>query len=220
MHEVRVTVPRGSGAAIVEAAREVCIGLVAICPGIQAAGPHSEAEIVSVETSTPRAKAFLDRIMSPGTLDLSTSSISTREIRAIVTSEGDRELTHPSVEPTVEISQDLLQLNHVTPSYVARTLAAALLLAFGMRHDDLISIVVAALFLPFMAQVLGLGFGIWTTNWNLASQAALALAVSIVISIAAGVTVALAFGGPMLFDGFKTPAVSLGISLVIGVAAG
>jgi hypothetical protein len=95
-----------------------------------------------------------------------------------------------------------------------------LLLAYGMRHDDVISIVVAALFLPFMAQVLGLGFGIWTTDWNLASQAALALAVSIVISIAGGVTVALAFGGPMLFDGFKTPAVSLGISLVIGAAAG
>ena len=95
-----------------------------------------------------------------------------------------------------------------------------MLLAYGMRHDDVISIVVAALFLPFMAQVLGLGFGIWTTDGNLASQAALALAVSIVISIAAGVTVALAFGGPMLFDGFKTPAVSVGISLVIGAAAG
>ena len=220
MHEVRVTVLRGSGAAIVKAALEVGIGRVTICPAIQAVGPHSEAEIVSVETSTPRAKAFLDRVMSPGTLDRSTSSVSTREIRAIVSSEGDREITYPSVEPTLEVFQDLWQLNHVTPSYVARTLAAALLLAYGMRHDDVISIVVAALFLPFMAQVLGLGFGIWTTDWNLASQAALALAVSIVISIAAGVTVALAFGGPMLFDGFKTPAVSLGISLVIGAAAG
>lgn len=190
------------------------------CPVIQAVGSHSEAEIVSVETSTPRAKAFLDRIISPGTLDLSKSSVSTREIRAIVTSEGDRDITYPSVEPTLEVFQDLWQLNHVTPSYVARTLAAALLLAYGMRHDDVISIVVAALFLPFMAQVLGLGFGIWTTDWNLASQAALALAVSIVISISAGVTVALAFGGPMLFEGFKTPAVSLGISLVLGAAAG
>jgi len=218
MHEVRVTVPRGSGAAIVKAALKVGIGRVTICPVIQAGGPHSEAEIVSVETSTPRAKAFLDRVMS--TPNLSTSSVSTREIRAIVSSEGDREITYPSVEPTVEVFQDLWQLNHVTPSYVARTLAAALLLAYGMRHDDVISIVVAALFLPFMAQVLGLGFGIWTTDWNLASQAALALAVSIVISIAAGVAVALAFGGPMLFDGFKTPAVSLGISLVIGAAAG
>jgi hypothetical protein len=134
--------------------------------------------------------------MSPGTLDLSTSSVSTREIRAIVSSEGDREITCPSVEPTVEVFQDLWQLNHVTASYVARTLAAALLLAYGMRQDDVISIVVAALFLPFMAQVLGLGFGMWTTDWRLASQAALALAVSIVISIAAGVTVALAFGDP------------------------
>src|SRR4030095_5828143 len=203
MHEVRVTVPRGSGGAVVTAALEVGIGRVTICPVLQAVGPHSEAEIVSVETSTPRAKAFLDHIMSPGTLDLSTSSVSTREIRAIVSSDGDRELTYPSVEPTVEVFQDLWQLNHVTPSYVARTLAAALLLAYGMRHDDLISIVVAALFLPFMAQVLGLGFGIWAANWNLASQAALALAVSIVISIAAGVIGGVAFGGPLHVDGFK-----------------
>ena len=54
MHEVRVPVPRGSGAAVVKAALEVGIGRVINCPVIQAGGPHSEAEIVSVETSTPR----------------------------------------------------------------------------------------------------------------------------------------------------------------------
>src|ERR1044071_7963444 len=104
MHEVRVTVPRGSGGAVVKAA--LGIGRVTICPVIQAVGPHSDAEIISVETSTPRAKAFLDHIMSPGTIDLSTSSVSTREIRAIVSSEGDnREITYPAVEPTVEYSR-------------------------------------------------------------------------------------------------------------------
>ena len=95
-----------------------------------------------------------------------------------------------------------------------------MLLAYGMRQDDVISIVVAALFLPFMAQVLGLGLGIWRADWRLASQASLALVISIIISIVADVTVALAFGGPMLLDGFKTPVVSLGISLVIEAAAG
>ena len=107
MHEVRVTVPRGSGAAIVKAALEVGIGRVTISPVVQAGGPNSEAEILSVETSIPRAKAFLERVMSPGTLDLSKSSVSTREIRAIVSSEGDRQITYPSVEPTVEVFQDL-----------------------------------------------------------------------------------------------------------------
>jgi len=65
MHEVRVTVPRGSGSAIAKAALEAGIQRITICP-VQVIDSHADAEIVSVETSTPRAKAFLHRVLSSG----------------------------------------------------------------------------------------------------------------------------------------------------------
>jgi len=65
MHEVRVTVPRGSGSAIAKAALEAGIQRITVCP-VQVIDSHADAEIVSVETSTPRAKAFLHRVLSSG----------------------------------------------------------------------------------------------------------------------------------------------------------
>jgi hypothetical protein len=219
MHEVRVTVSRGSGSAIAKAALEAGIQRITVCP-VQVIDSHADAEIVSVETSTPRAKAFLHRVLSSGEVDLGNTSITTREVRAILDGDPVRELTYPAVEPTVEVFQDLWQLNHLTPSFIARALAAAILLGYGMLRADPVSIVVAALFLPFMSQVLGLAFGAWAGDWKLAAQSAAALAVSLIISVLAGITLAVILGGPLQFDGFKSPVLSVMMSLVIGAAAG
>src|SRR5262247_2288954 len=219
MHEVRVTVSRGSGSAIAKAALEAGIQRITVCP-VQVIDSHADAEIVSVETSTPRAKAFLHRVLSSGEVDLGNTSITTREVRAILDGDPVSEQTYPAVEPTVEVFQDLWQLNHLTPSFIARALAAAILLGYGMLRADPVSIVVAALFLPFMSQVLGLAFGAWAGDWKLAAQSAAALAVSLIISALAGITLAVILGGPLQFDGFKNPVLSLVLSLVIGAAAG
>jgi hypothetical protein len=106
-----------------------------------------------------------------------------------------------------------------TPSFVARSVAAAGLLGYGMLRADPVSIVVAALF-PFMPQVLGLAFGAWAADWKLAVQAGAALLVSMVMSVLAGITLGAVLRGPMQFDGFKSPALSATMSLVIGAAAG
>jgi hypothetical protein len=113
MHEVRVTVPNGLSSDIARLAFDVGIDRVTVYPVLVL--PDADADVVSVETSTPRAKAFF---------------------------------------------QDLWQLNHVTVSYAVRTLTAALPLGYGVLRRDVVSIVVAALFLPFTAQVLALGFGV------------------------------------------------------------
>jgi hypothetical protein len=173
-----------------------------------------------VEASTPAAKAFLDAVASAGALDLSNSTVTTRELRAIVGSQPASEITRPTVEPIPDVFDDLWQLSHVTWSYVGRATAAALLMAYGMLRNDLVSIVVAALFFPFFSQVLALGFGVWMADWNLARQGGWALLVSTAISLAAGVAAALTFGGPMQFDGFKGPLLNAGLSLVIGLDAG
>src|SRR5215468_1395107 len=99
MHEVRVTVPRGSGSAIAKAALEAGIQRITVCP-VQVIDAHADAEIVSVETSTPRAKAFLHRVLSSGEVDLGNISITTREVRAILDGNPVRELTYPAAEPT------------------------------------------------------------------------------------------------------------------------
>src|SRR5262247_4300259 len=135
MHEVRVTVPRGSGSAIAKAALEAGIQRITVCP-VQVIDSHADAEIVSVETSTPRAKAFLHRVLSSGVADLRESSITTPEVRAILSSDPVREVTYPAVEPTVEVFQDLWQLNHLTPSFLVRAVAAAVLLGYGMLRAD------------------------------------------------------------------------------------
>jgi len=60
------------------------------------------------------------------------------------------------------VIQDLWQLSHVTPSYVGRAAAGGILLATGIIDDNAIAIVVAALFLPFPAEVLAMSFGLWS----------------------------------------------------------
>jgi hypothetical protein len=75
-----------------------------------------------LETSTPRAKAFLDRLTTSGLTDLSRASVTTREVRGVLSNGSVEELTYPAIEPALEVFQDLWQLNHVTVSYAARAL--------------------------------------------------------------------------------------------------
>jgi uncharacterized membrane protein len=114
------------------------------------------------------------------------------------------------IEPALDVLEDLWQLSHVTPSYIGRAAGAAVLMAYGMFENSAISIVVAALFLPFLSQVLAISFGLWVRDRGLAKQGLFALCISSVLSIAAGVLMALLHRGPLLFDDFKTPLVSFG----------
>jgi len=219
MHEIRIKVPQGSGAEIAAFALKLGIEEAAVSP-VYLHGPNRHAEVVSVEVSTPKAKAFVDAIFTHQKFDPETWSITSRELRAIVTRSPAREITRPMIEPAIDVFQDLWQLSYVTPSYVVRALSAAVLLAYGMMEDNSIAIVVAALFLPFLSVVLALSFGLWSEDRALAGQAALALAVSIIVSVLAGVTVAAIHGPPMAFHDFQKPLVSFGISAIIGLAAG
>lgn len=131
-----------------------------------------------------------------------------------------REITRPMAEPSIDVFEDLWQLSHVTPSYVGRALGAAILLAYGMMENNPIAIVVAALFLAFMSVVLALSFGLWSEDFGLARQGAVAILVSMIASVAGGALVAAMHGAPMVFQGFEKPPLSFGISAIIGAAAG
>jgi len=118
------------------------------------------------------------------------------------------------------VLEDLWQLSHVTPSYVARAIWAAVLLAYGMMGNKTISIVVAALFMPFLSVLLAAGFGLYSGDRGLARNGAWALLTSVLCSVAGGAVVALIHPGPMQFNDFQTPLTGFALSAIIGTVAG
>jgi hypothetical protein len=219
MHEVRVGAPEGSSKAIADLALRVGIAEVSVYT-VQVYGSTPQKQIVSVETSTPLAKQFIDAMFSDPWFNPEHYSITTRELRAILSSESVFDITKPMIEPALDVLEDLWQLNHITPSYLGRATGGAILLAFGMLHNNPISIVVAAMFLPFLSQVLAVAFGLWGGERRLAKQGVLAILVSTGIAIFGGVVVSLLGRNSFGFTEFQSPLIGLGISSVIGIAAG
>lgn len=219
MHEIRVTVPEGRAKDVAELALKAGIAQASVYP-VFAYGPNQTKEVVSTETSTPKAKKFADSVLTSSWFNPAECSISSRELRAIVTNAHPYDITQPMLEPPINVFEDLWQLSHVTISYIARALAGAILLAYGMLENDPITIVIAALFLPFLSQVLAISFGAWAGDSALAWQGAKALLASTILSVLGGVLVTLLHGAPMLFHNFSSPLPSFALSVAIGIAAG
>ncbi|MDP8981622.1 MAG: hypothetical protein M3O35_13660 [Acidobacteriota bacterium] len=219
MHEIRVSVPDGQSARVARAAADAGIPQVTVYR-VFVHGLNQDREVVSAESSTPASKAFVDALLAADWFDPARCSITTRELRAILDHQPMSEITRPMVEPSLDVLEDLWMLNHITPSYLGRAGSAALLLAYGMFENSAVSIVVAALFLPFLSQVLGISFGLWAGDRALARTAALALGISGLASIVAGAAVALVYSGPFRYTDFKPPLWSFVFSCAIGIAAG
>lgn len=219
MHEVRVTVPVERSAAVARIAIEAHIPIVSVSE-VFIHGPERRAHVVGVEVSTPKAKAFIDALLASPLFDVEECSITSRELRAIVNHEQLSDLTQPMAEPAPDIIEDLWQMSHVTKSYVGRAAGGAVLLADGVIHNSAISIVVAALFLPFLSQVLALGFGVWCGDGKLVRKGIEAVLTSAVLAYCGGLAVALFSGGEIGFHDFRGPLQSLIISGVIGIVAG
>ena len=166
-------------------------------------------QVVSVETSTPKARAFVEALLGSADLRGADYSLTSRELRAIVNGDDLSDLTQPMSEPFPDVIQDLWQLSHLTTSYVARAAAGAILLATGIIDDNPVAIVVAALFLPFLAEVLAVSFGLWSRDRRLILRGLRAVAVSTALAFAAGALVAAIQGGPIHFTAFKSPLASL-----------
>jgi hypothetical protein len=93
-------------------------------------------------------------------------------------------------------------------------------LATGIIDDIPVAIVVAAMFLPFLAEVLAFGFGLWSRDWRLTLRGLRAMMVSTALGFAGGAVVAAIEGGPIRYTAFKNPLSSFAISSVIGITAG
>ncbi len=219
MHEIRATIPPDCVSEAARLAHAAGIARVTVAQ-VFVDGPDAERRVLSVETSTPNARAFVEAFLGSPILAATDYTLTSREVRAIVDDEALVNLTQPMSEPFTDIIQDLWQLGHVTTSYVARAAAGAILLATGIIEDNPIAIVVAALFIPFLAQVLAVSFGMWNRDRGLILHGLRAVLVSTVLAVGAGAVVAWMEGGPIRFAGFKSPLSSFTISAVIGITAG
>jgi hypothetical protein len=219
MHEIRATIPPECVAEAARLAHGAGITRVTVAE-VFVHGPDAGRRLVSVETSTPKARAFVEALLNSPMLARTDYTLTSREVRAIVDDQPLAGLTRPMSEPFTDVIQDLWQLSHVTASYVGRATAGAILLATGIIENNPVAIVVAALFLPFLSQVLAVSFGTWSRDRRLILQGLRAVFVSTALAIAAGAIVAWCEGGPIRFAGFKSPLSSFAISAVIGITAG
>jgi hypothetical protein len=219
MHEIRATLAPEHVAEATRLAHEAGIDCVGITE-IYHDGPNVRRKIVSVETSTPKARIFVESLLASETLSGTDYSVTSRELRAIVNDDDVAEITRPVDEPFPDVIQDLWQLSHLSPSYVARAFAGGILLASGIIDDSAVAIVVAALFLPFLSEVLAVSIGIWSRDGRLIRRGLAALGVSAALAFLGGMAVAAFTGGPIRFAGFKSPLPSFVLSAVIGITAG
>lgn len=219
MHEIRATIPSEHVGQAIRLAREVGIDRVAVSD-VYIHGLDARRQVVSVETSTPKARAFVEAFLGSTDLRRAGYSLTSRELRAIINGDDLKDLTLPMSEPFPDVIQDLWQLSHITTSYIGRAAAGAILLATGIIDNNSVAIVVAALFLPFLAEVLAVSFGMWSRDRRLIAHGLRALALSTMVAFAAGTTVAAVQGGPIHFTAFKGCLASFAISAVIGVTAG
>ncbi len=219
MHEIRVTLPPDCVNEAASLAHSAGIDRVSIAD-VFVHGPNLRRQTVSVETSTPKAKDFVEALLNSPRLTQADYALTSREVRSILGGDPVESVTRPMSEPFTDVIQDLWQLSHVTPSYIGRAAAGAILLSTGVIENNPIAIVVAALFLPFLSQVLAITFGLWNRDRRLFMQGIRAVVVSTALAIVAGALVAAIQGGPILFTGFKNPLSSLAISAAIGVTAG
>jgi hypothetical protein len=218
MHEIRATLPPEQVSAATRLARDAGIDRISVAE-VFVHGPDQRRQVISVETSTPKARAFVEALLGSAEIRGADYSITSRELRAIVNGEDVMALTKPMSEPFPDVIQDLWQLSHLTISYVARAAAGALLLATAVIDDNAVAIVVAALFLPFLSEVLALSFGLWSRDRRLLLRGLRAIAVSTALALAAGALVAIIQGGPIHFMAFRSPLASFAISAAIGITA-
>lgn len=221
MRLIRVTAPRGRGHDIANVAFEAGIEDITIQqieqhkPGAR----PSPRDAVDMHLNTPDAKAVIEAIVKAPFYDRDEYSIDVREPRSVLKSTSTREITRPICAPFIDIDQELWQFSHVTYSFVARVLIAAMLLAYGIVQDNPLFMVGGLMFLPFTPLVLGVAFGALTRQWNLVAQSLAAFVTAVLLIAAGGVAVALFADPPILFEHFPPLAAGVFFSFAIGLAS-
>lgn len=222
MRLVKVTAPNNTGANVAKIAFSVGIKEVSVqkADSHRSTGEIESKDAVDIQTSTPKAKRFIDALLQADFYNQDEYSIATRQPRSIISGESLRELTRPLVEPATDIFEELWQYTHITVGFIGRISIAACLLAYGLIHQQTLIILAGLLFLPLLPLLLAVGFGAWTKQPKLSIQGAAAFLLAIALLTLGGVLIAAVSGPPLKYDEFNPLLIGWLISLAVGVAAG
>src|SRR3979411_3076240 len=97
MHEIRATVPPELTDETARLAHEAGIERLSIAE-VFIHGPGLVRQMVSVETSTPKARAFVDALLNSPAFSGVDYTVTSREVRSIVSAESVDSLTRPMSE--------------------------------------------------------------------------------------------------------------------------
>jgi len=183
-------------------------------------GGIERKDIVDIETSTPKAKRFIDELLAAPFFDRKDFTVSTRQPRAIVSKNDVEKLTEPYVEPSIDILQELFQFSHITLSFVGRVVIAACLIAYGMIRQETLLMIGGLLVLPLTTLLLAVSYGIRSGIWKLVRQGALAFLLATVLLALSGAGVAAISQPPLKYNDFNSLLASFLISVAVGVGAG
>ncbi len=218
MRVVTVKAPAGQGIAVADLALSVGVADASITHAY-VRGPNHQVDRVEVTTSTPKAKKFVDALMAAPYYNPKDYPIVVRNTLALVTDEGQAEVTKPVYAPTVDVCEELWQFSHITLSFVGRVFVASLLLAYGMIQNQMLMMAAGLLFIPFLPLMMAMGFGAWTRDWRLARHGLATFATGVLTITVGAALVALLTGGPLRFEQFSSLGVGLAISVAVGAAA-
>lgn len=219
MNEIRVVTPKGKAKEIAKIALDMGIQEIGVST-VYVYGPDEEKEQLSMEVSVLQARQFMDALLTAPFFDINQYSVSSDQLMSIVSQMSAEKISWPLEVGVATILQDLWLQNHITISYMARAFISALLLSYALLEADLITLLAALLFTPFLSQVLAMSFGGLIQDWHLARQGLAALATSTGLTIIAGAVVAAVVGGQLQYDQFGTLISNFVISLIVGIAAG
>ena len=222
MRQVTISAPEGKAADIAKIAfsagiSDVSVGSVRV---LKADGSETVNDHLEIETATHLAKAFVEELIARPFFNGEEYSITTRQPRSVISNQDVRSLTRPLVEPTTDLFQELWQFSQVTFGFIGRIYLGALLLAFGIIEYQLLFIIAGLLFIPLLPMMVGIGFSLWTRQWQLLGQCVFGLVVALALLLAGGVTVAWLTDPPLQYLESNSILVGVLISMVVGVAAG
>ncbi|HEY2848174.1 MAG TPA: hypothetical protein VGI80_10180 [Pyrinomonadaceae bacterium] len=174
---------------------------------------------ISFETSTPKAKKFIDDLLLSDFYDRDSVWFEVRERRSIVTRDAIHEVTDPWVIPSTDILEDLYQFNHVTAGLIGRVFLAACMLSYGLLNQDLLLMIAGMMFVPLLPVLSAIGFGGWLGHRRLALRAILVLALTCTLLFIAGVVIGTIGTPPLQYTAFPTLLTGAIISSGVGIAA-
>jgi hypothetical protein len=183
-------------------------------------GERSEThQVINIETSTPKAKQFVDKLLAAEYFDPGQITFSTKQPRSIMSNDDVSGLTVPLVEPSTDLCQELWQFSHITYGLIGRIFIAACLLALGLIEGKVLLVVGGLLFIPILPMAMATSYGIAGRQWKLAIQGVYAIAASAVTLLIGGALVAMLTNPPVRFDDIGSPGMGIVISFGVGVAA-